>query len=638
MKKILTLLLLSQLYVLTQAQVLFSQDFESGSVAPMTALDIDGKTLDQNVSNLSKTWDVFDITATDKKAISTSWFAPPGQCDDWLISPPIEITQANTFLIWEASSYGAAPYQESYQVLVSTTGSDLITKFTDVLFQIPAELNETQKRSVRLDAYIGQTINFAFRNNSYDKWLMFLDNIEVKILKNQDAIVKSVSFEKYNPLNSQVPITVTVENNGANPLTSFNFTWTDGVNTYEDSIIGANVETVHSAEFTHTTYYHVAETGEFDINVEVTQPNGVADEDSTNNFGGRTIYGLSEQLPKMVIVEEGTGTWCGWCPRGTVAMDDIAANHSDFAIPISIHNYDPMVFEPYDTPFSQTISGYPSGSVDRKEVAIDPNDPNTGYGFDDAVANLDERTVPVGVKVQTDYNEDTRALRIIATAHSSIATTHNSFRFSAIVTEDNVTGSGSLYAQVNYYAGGGNGPMGGYESLPNPVPANQMVYNYVARVLIGGYEGAVESIPDTLEADEDFTFDFNYLVPLGYNAENMKAIVFILDDQTGEILNSDVVAVTDLGTGVPLVPEGKSVLYPNPATDEMNLAVDFQTNDPVALTIYDTFGRLIKNLGNLDLSSGSKVEKINVSTLQTGGYILELRHKNSVTALPFTKI
>ena len=42
----------------------------------------------------------------------------------------------------------------------------------------------------------------------------------------------------------------------------------------------------------------------------------------------------------------------------------------------------------------------------------------------------------------------------------------------------------SGYNQVNAYAGNALGPMGGFESLPNPVPAAQMVYDHVARVLL----------------------------------------------------------------------------------------------------------------------------------------------------------
>ena len=57
-----------------------------------------------------------------------------------------------------------------------------------------------------------------------------------------------------------------------------------------------------------------------------------------------------------------------------------------------------------------------------------------------------------------------------------------------VIVEDSVRGTASGYAQANYYSGGGNGPMGGYENLPSTIPASQMTYNHVARVLAGGFK------------------------------------------------------------------------------------------------------------------------------------------------------
>jgi hypothetical protein len=286
-----------------------------------------------------------------------------------------------------------------------------------------------------------------------------------------------------------------------------------------------------------------------------------------------------------------------------------------------------------------TIGGYPSGNIDRKEVNVDPKNPSTGYGFINSIQNLQSRMVPVEVHTYSSYDDATRTVNIRGIAHSSIRTQNNNLRFSCVLSEDGITGPSPGYDQHNYYGNPANqlGPMGGWENLPDPVPASQMVYNFVARAILGGYDGTEQSIPDTIEANQDFTFDYSYVVPADFNPDSMKAVVFIMDDETGEILNADQVRLRDL-TAVPLVPQGKSALYPNPATDIMNLTVDFQTTDPVGMIIYTMDGRMIRNLGNLDLSSGNKSEKIDVTRLPTGSYLLELRHKNSVTALPFTKI
>jgi hypothetical protein len=180
--------------------------------------------------------------------------------------------------------------------------------------------------------------------------------------------------------------------------------------------------------------------------------------------------------------------------------------------------------------------------------------------------------------------------------------------------------------------------MGGFENLPDPVPAAQMVYHFVARALLGGFSGMDGSIPDAVEANEEFSVEFTYAVPAAYNVENMHAIIFVLDDQTGEILNGDIVPLNNEISAVPLIPVGSSKIYPNPTSDILNLTVDFKTANQVSMKIYNTYGGLIRDLGQLNLTSGKAFEKINVSDFQAGMYILELRHENAVTALPFTKL
>lgn len=629
MKRIFTLLCLVALFASAKAQVLFYQDFESGVLDPMTAVDVDGKTVNPNVAFAGPTFTVVQQSATNKAVVSTSWFEPVGQADDWLISPPITVTDANTFLSWEAYSPDAN-YRDGYKVMISTT-DDSIAHFTTQALNVAAELTTWTKRSVKLTNYVGQTIYFAFRNNSTDKYLLYMDNIRVEVLKNNNVIVKSLTFEKYNELNTEVPIKISLENHGANPVTSLLFSYTIGGYPFVDTVTGLNVAPLKSLDLTHSLNYVVANVGEYPIDVQVTMPNNVADEDSTDNAISRVIYGMTEALPKKVLVEEATGTWCIWCPRGAVNMDLIASQYPDVVLPVAVHNYDPMTVADYDTPFSASVSGYPSGHVDRKTRDIDP------LNFATALADLKERIVPVAVTTTVVWNPDTRLATITGTAHSSIATQNNAFRFMGIVTENDVHGTDAGYDQANIYSGGAQGVMGGFEDLPNPVPADQMTYNFVGRAVLGSFDGLEQSIPDAVEPNQDFTVEFTYEVPAEFNVENMKAIIVVMDDETGEILNGDIVKLGET-TSTPLVPQGHFSAYPNPTTDVLNLQVDYQTDANVTMKIYDTNGKLIRDLGRLDLVSGNQTSQINVADLVNGHYILELRNKNAVTALPFTKM
>ncbi len=630
MKRILTLLFFVTMFLGARAQVLFYQDFESGDIAPMTAVDVDGYTPDPNVASYTgPTFQIIQQSSSNKAVISTSWFSPPNQADDWIISPPITITDANTFLSWRAYSPDAN-YRDGYQVKISTT-DNAIASFTTQVLNVAAELTTWTQRSVKLGAYVGQTIYFAFRNNSNDKYLLFMDDFKVEVLKNNNAIVKSLTFEKYNPLTTEVPITISVENHGAVSLTSFLFEYSVSGNSFLDTINGLNIAPLKSADITHSINYTINDVGEFPVDVNVSSPNGVDDEDPADNSISRVIYGLDTPVAKKVLVEEATGTWCQWCPRGAVNMDLLATQYPDLVMPVAVHNFDPMTLPEYDTPMSASVGGYPSGHVDRKIKDIDPLD------FITSALSLQNRLVPVEVHTTVTWDPITRMATMRGTAHLTIPTQQNALRFNCIVTEDNVTGTDSGYDQANAYAGGAAGVMGGFEELPNPVPANQMIYNYVARALLGGFGGMENSIPDAVDANQDFEFEFNYMVPEEFDETQMKAIILVMDDETGEVLNGDIQKLGET-TSVPLVPAGQFSAYPNPTTDILNLQVDYTTDAKVSMRIYTPMGQLVRDMGNLDLSNGKQTAQIHVSDLANGNYILELRNNNSVTALPFTKM
>jgi len=85
-----------------------------------------------------------------------------------------------------------------------------------------------------------------------------------------------------------------------------------------------------------------------------------------------TVNPVVAAVGKMVVGEEGTGTWCQWCPRGAVYMDLYETNYSDFWAGVAVHNSDPMTVTEYDAGVGTLIGGYPSALVDRC-TDVDPS-------------------------------------------------------------------------------------------------------------------------------------------------------------------------------------------------------------------------------------------------------------------------
>jgi hypothetical protein len=74
----------------------------------------------------------------------------------------------------------------------------------------------------------------------------------------------------------------------------------------------------------------------------------------------------SAQTPtKKVLLEEFTGSWCGWCPRGIYAIQQLEAKYPNSFIPVSFHNSDPMQISTGQDTLESTVTGYPDGWIDR---------------------------------------------------------------------------------------------------------------------------------------------------------------------------------------------------------------------------------------------------------------------------------
>jgi hypothetical protein len=127
----------------------------------------------------------YGISATGMAAnvvASNSWYNPVGTANDWLVSPQITIPAgvSEVSLNWAAQSFSDDPnFLEDYQVYVSPTGGNAVSNFTTLLADVDRELTDGSYRSVSLLPYVGKTIRIAFRDNSVNKFLLFLDNISV---------------------------------------------------------------------------------------------------------------------------------------------------------------------------------------------------------------------------------------------------------------------------------------------------------------------------------------------------------------------------------------------------------------------------------------------------------------------------
>jgi Secretion system C-terminal sorting domain len=429
-------------------------------------------------------------------------------------------------------------------------------------------------------------------------------------------------------------VSITVKNIGSAAISTYTINYKDGANPTVSQTVSSSIASFASNTTTFTTPLAVT-LGAHPLKIWATLTN---DNLHANDSSNKTIMtGVTSFPRRSVTMEEPTGTWCGWCVRGTVYMDSIAKAHPNDVIPISVHNADPMVVAAYDAGVGPLIGGYPSLLVDRKEEA-DPSDVFTQY------------TKHIGDFGFADVNATHTIVGNVLTVNASIvpATDMNGdFRLAMVPIEDRVHGTASGYNQTNYYAVGGSGnatPMKNLEYhfnvLPNPVPNTTMYYDFVARDIVGGFDGQAGSLPNAMITGTTYNKTFNYTIPTTYDIVKMKYAVLLMDKNgaTSKILNGSMSTIYPLGFS-DIIKSNiiSATAYPNPATNQ--LSIDFTTTESVnaSYSILDITGKLIvtKDLGNL--STGANTIEIEVADFLPGIYSIVINTNKGTYQSKFSK-
>ncbi len=312
-------------------------------------------------------------------------------------------------------------------------------------------------------------------------------------------------------------------------------------------------------------------------------------------------------------------------------MDLFETEYPEFWAGIAVHNADPMTVTAYDAGMANLIGGYPSALVDRG-TDVDPS----GMG-PDFYARL--QTAPVAViENGATWDAVNRILQVSVTADFQTAA-NNNFKIACVLTEDGVTGTGAGWSQSNAYAGGTNGVMGGYESLPNPVPAATMVYDHVARAISPSFGGYTNSFPATVNSGDIHTLNFTFTIPAGWD-ENSLHIIGLLIAPNGRIDNAGKATITEavtngfvsgtqVGAGVQEFDQVDATfqIYPNPASSYTSVLINLQKEADVSLKLIDMSGKTMSSRNFGSMNGASSVE-LNTSNLEAGVYVVELTVNN----------
>ena len=260
-----------------------------------------------------------------------------------------------------------------------------------------------------------------------------------------------------------------------------------------------------------------------ELGITITHVNGQPNNNTTENSASESVNIYKYLYDRNVVIEEGTGTWCGWCVRGIVAMEKMKEEHPDDFIGIAVHNNDKM-----ETPaYSQALNftSYPACNLNRseKQLSVDTLSLEAYYQYGKIQRALGQIEI-----TSTRYDADETLGVSISSEFCYTGT--DRYNIALVLVEDSITG----YLQNNYFSGGGYGTLRGFENMPKTV---SVPFYDVARGIYPSYEG--ETFVESVEDGKTYTFSHTITLPVGIQHKSKLSLVALLiDSDTGVIVNA----------------------------------------------------------------------------------------------------
>lgn len=309
--------------------------------------------------------------------------------------------------------------------------------------------------------------------------------LDVSDCEANDATV-SANPELTTLVNTKQQYPFYITNNSAKPITQITYSISvDGEKGAEKSLdLSSPIESMETVSLPFTTAFEDEGVHSVELNLSKVNGNTNINKQSSAAY---SIIALEKSADRVSVVEEQTGTWCPWCPRGHVALDLLNKQLGDKVVTLAGHftmgasSVDPMNIYQLDENSTQAEAladygfvamqlssmlgggGFPGAMFDRM-VAADPyvganttkgKNGTYEYGATDLVnllkeGNPSEADFSMTASWADDKNTDIKV---------DLTTTFNYDRFGSfpygvafVLSENGMTGKGATWKQLNSYS------------------------------------------------------------------------------------------------------------------------------------------------------------------------------------------
>lgn len=433
-------------------------------------------------------------------------------------------------------------------------------------------------------------------------------------------------------------------NLGTNDLNEFDLSYNRGdgtTDTFEDDAEGLPYAMIY---YTYP-YDEEVPAGRYHPTFTVSKVNGVADEfaDGNDNVIESRIIAMSEAQQMTAYIEEGTGTWCGWCPRGFIGMEYVEQNYENIIVTqmhfgdnftvgatfdgqgnitdLDENDYGYVAYVAYSN------AGFPCAWINRGQFT-DPyfgsyaDENGIPYEFGIQYDVEDQLAIPSEVALGTSSTLNGNKIEVNTSAKFFINAAAGDYAIGYALTED-----GLKDAQTNGYSGAnaaaytqtfGSEPSAEISALFQQRSPYACTYNGVARKIYGieGLEGSVGALAG---GGEVVNFNTTLDVPANVSdINNCSLITLVYDTETGEVVQAmkQKIGEGDFEGINTVIREGNGAAQINAAAGQVNIEGNGVAN------IYTVDGKLVSSKA---LNGAAAI------SLPAGNYVVRVNNGNDIT-------
>jgi hypothetical protein len=399
-----------------------------------------------------------------------------------------------------------------------------------------------------------------------------------------------------------------------------------------------------------------------DVNIWLSKPNNDTDGvDANSHFTKIVLRNYNTNLAdRNILVEEGTGAWCGYCPDANLIINSAYKQFGRRVIPISYHFDDSMSTDDGNLFLSQYISSYPDAIIDRK-ILLGSN----STWLSEMASRINVKA-PVEISIQNKVFDPQSRVISYRVRVKFVDYWYGALRIGSAITEDKVRGMANpfIWSQNNYYSKDNpGGPAGGnaHPLYNESAVVDGYWHEHVQKANPSGVWGIGNLIPQLVSPNSEYFADFTYNLPPAsfvsyksdYSSEfcstidaigqnegihipaNINLIGFVEEYDENDVFNRPIVNAASVPLWDLVSVKQENVLaeslslFPNPSNGNFTLRLTLKEASPITIELYNVNGQLQQTTSQ-ECATGLNNIVINTHGLSSGLYTVEMIMNNQI--------